>query len=728
MKKLLLALGLLLACAVPSFSQSTTVSGQITDAGAQAWNNGNYTFTFVANPNYPGGPYTWTGGALSTTITGALNGTGGYSVSIPANTSISPVGSTWQLKVCPQATPAPCFSTANTTITGATQTLNATPPAISVSPGASVSVYATSEVSSAQIGSQVYLLGTGLQICSAVTGTTCTSWTSPGGNAAGPSNGANVITAGQLLTTYGAKFDVGIFPDATVTNTSNSITCPDCKFLTGPTPAKVGQIVWGVAGGAPGLASTAVLFGGANQTTISIVDSDTQIHVVGNSNTSSSGAFLIAWGDDDTTAINAAWTAGGCTAVINAPGGASFISAPVFQAIAGCVSVANSNNGFRGQRLQGANTSSTYFVPLPTFNYTSILAGAGSGIGAFGNNNISDLSMFDIWGLGFSSGSAIGTANTALLMIGGATSCYRVGIIGWNGGNNNSSIGAYINGATDMWYVGGSVDAGSYGLVQAGVNVQLANNEFSCISRTTTGGYCVQTKGGSSTLSTSNFIIGTYDNGGTTTHLNDTMQGQTNFYTLTKEVNSVTNLVANNILNNAPATTSGGILFASTGAVLNIGMNNQIGANGAAIFTFNVPANNTVNEDGMNNTYVATGSAAVWNNTGTWNNLNFFSTVNNCSSNASPAVCGSARFGSAAIPVGTNPTLVINTTQVTANSQIILNIDESLGAKLGVTCNTTLTTLPNPVVTARTAATSFTVQLNAITATNPVCMSWQVIN
>jgi hypothetical protein len=100
----------------------------------------------------------------------------------------------------------------------------------------------------------------------------------------------------------------------------------------------------------------------------------------------------------------------------------------------------------------------------------------------------------------------------------------------------------------------------------------------------------------------------------------------------------------------------------------------------------------------------------------------------NCSSSASPAVCGSARAGSVAVPTGATPTLQINTTAVTSLSQILLTIDESLGAKLSATCNTTLSTLVQPVVTARSVATSFTIQINATLAANPACVSYLIVN
>jgi hypothetical protein len=104
-----------------------------------------------------------------------------------------------------------------------------------------------------------------------------------------------------------------------------------------------------------------------------------------------------------------------------------------------------------------------------------------------------------------------------------------------------------------------------------------------------------------------------------------------------------------------------------------------------------------------------------------------YHTVTNCSSAASPAVCGAAAAGSVAVAAGTNPTLVVDTTAVTANSQILLTEDESLGTKLSVTCQTAV--LPtSTVITARTAAASFTIQANGTFTTNPVCYSYMIVN
>lgn len=101
-----------------------------------------------------------------------------------------------------------------------------------------------------------------------------------------------------------------------------------------------------------------------------------------------------------------------------------------------------------------------------------------------------------------------------------------------------------------------------------------------------------------------------------------------------------------------------------------------------------------------------------------------YSTLTNCSSSASPAVCGAAASGSVVIAASAT-SVVVDTTAVTANSQIQLTFDSSLGTKLGVTCNTTYAA---PQITARTAATSFTVSTGSAPITNPACYSYTIVN
>lgn len=99
-------------------------------------------------------------------------------------------------------------------------------------------------------------------------------------------------------------------------------------------------------------------------------------------------------------------------------------------------------------------------------------------------------------------------------------------------------------------------------------------------------------------------------------------------------------------------------------------------------------------------------------------------TTSNCSSVSVPAACGSAAAGAVAI-LGGNSSLVVDSTAITANSQIVLTFDASLGNRLGVICNTAFT---QPYVSARAAGNSFTVTLTTAPSVDPVCLSYLIVN
>lgn len=104
-------------------------------------------------------------------------------------------------------------------------------------------------------------------------------------------------------------------------------------------------------------------------------------------------------------------------------------------------------------------------------------------------------------------------------------------------------------------------------------------------------------------------------------------------------------------------------------------------------------------------------------------------TASNCSNAASPAVCGSASAGAVAIPTGvTTVTLTVNTTIVTANSEIRVQVDDSVTIA-ATTCNNTLATLTGGLaITGRVPGTSFTVTYNGTIATNPLCITYDIKN
>lgn len=99
-------------------------------------------------------------------------------------------------------------------------------------------------------------------------------------------------------------------------------------------------------------------------------------------------------------------------------------------------------------------------------------------------------------------------------------------------------------------------------------------------------------------------------------------------------------------------------------------------------------------------------------------------TLGQCFSPASPAVCGSYIDGFVAIPA-TASTIVVDTTAVTANSNIQLVFDTTKGPQLGVTCNTTA---QQPYLTAITARTSFTISVPLSFSTNPGCIGFHIKN
>ncbi len=251
MKKILLAIALMFLFTVASFAQSTTVSGQVTDTDPQAWNNGTFVFTFVTNPNYPiFGNYSWTGGTLPFTVSGSMNATGAYSVSVPSNSAITPINSQWSLKVCPQGSGS-CVTIANTTITGATQTLNVTPSAIRINLSTAtppVSAYADAEIVGAVIGSQYYSLTlAGNRVCQAVTGNTCTTWGAAGGVSPNSPVPGNQAQGPQFnWQNYGAKGDTQhIIDGVTAGGGGHTVTSVSAPFLA----ADVGKKIVCVAGG-----------------------------------------------------------------------------------------------------------------------------------------------------------------------------------------------------------------------------------------------------------------------------------------------------------------------------------------------------------------------------------------------------------------------------------------------------------------------------------------------
>lgn len=105
-----------------------------------------------------------------------------------------------------------------------------------------------------------------------------------------------------------------------------------------------------------------------------------------------------------------------------------------------------------------------------------------------------------------------------------------------------------------------------------------------------------------------------------------------------------------------------------------------------------------------------------------------YGTTTNCADSAGAAACGSASAGAFVIDAASTST-VVSTTAVTANSQIFLQEDSSLGARLGITCNTqSILLLGAPVITARTAGASFTATIVVGPTATPMCINFRILN
>jgi hypothetical protein len=99
-------------------------------------------------------------------------------------------------------------------------------------------------------------------------------------------------------------------------------------------------------------------------------------------------------------------------------------------------------------------------------------------------------------------------------------------------------------------------------------------------------------------------------------------------------------------------------------------------------------------------------------------------TEGQCFSSATPAACGAYINGFVSIAAGSS-SVVVNTTAVTANSEISLTFDATQGTNLGVTCNTTA---QQPYISARAAGTSFTISVPSSFTTNPGCIGFHIKN
>lgn len=121
----LFKLFVLLLFVSPVFAQTTNISGTVTDPDSLSWAKGTIQFA-IYNPN--GGTITSNGTPITSTQSNqvfTLNNSGVFSGSVLDNSLLQPVGTQWNMTVCPAAS-APCQQLPRVTISGASQSLTST--------------------------------------------------------------------------------------------------------------------------------------------------------------------------------------------------------------------------------------------------------------------------------------------------------------------------------------------------------------------------------------------------------------------------------------------------------------------------------------------------------------------------------------------------------------------------------------------------------------------------
>jgi hypothetical protein len=233
------------------------------------------------------------------------------------------------------------------------------------------------------------------------------TWSVVGGSSL-PANSPGIPQANGNIyyaTNYGVKADAQAVFDAVCSNGSNIITSATAHFQT-IAKIHVGETMWTVSGaGQGGVQSMA-------KTTVQSIDSDSQIHSVANGNANCGAAQALVWGDDDTGALNTAWTAVlsslNCTATLQLPNGMMMISGAIANTKPPVTSPCIAE--LLSPAIKGVSWQSTAFLPTPDFDLTTC-SGAGKDNSCFGIG-ISEMDDFQVIGMGIPTTTVSGTTAT----------------------------------------------------------------------------------------------------------------------------------------------------------------------------------------------------------------------------------------------------------------------------------------------------------------------------
>jgi hypothetical protein len=180
------------------------------------------------------------------------------------------------------------------------------------------------------------------------------------------------------------------------------------------------------------------------------------------------------------------------------------------------------------------------------------------------------------------------------------------------------------------------------------------------------------------------------------------------------DTNSIKDLINGNTLTQTGSNLAVGYYLVGPGGVMTSAKPEPGLVNG-----FDVNGQNVAIYSGSANAVFSAGPSGMTTSRAT--NSATYNTATNCAS--SSGSCGSAAAGQ--VSTGTS-TLTVSTSAVTANSEIHIQEDTTLGSILGVTCNTTKGR--TYTVTSKTANTSFVITASAAPTSGAICLTYRILN
>jgi hypothetical protein len=716
----------------------TTVNLTVLDTASNAW-GGPWTVSILPPPGIspPPIPTIVSGGGSLTTQTGTLV-SGSASIILPANANLAPSGTRWLFNVCFSAT-GPCYTQPVTVSISSPQALILTPPAPVglISAGVVPSGPITPSCSAGQSFIFNNTAGNQLLLCN---------------------NGLLTTASGSPATTidmkqYGVVADLRtcIATEAAFAASSPNLTCTVGAFCNGTTVAcpagqtsDVGKRINATAGccnaSVPVTGATQAL---PNNTTILTVTDSTHIVASANFTISSSGTnAYVFWATDDDAAVTAAdiayQNAPVCTALLW-PATPFLIKTPHFNAPNKQCALVDGGppRVSAGSYVGWGSSNSVMYLDASFPGGTPCTFGQNSN-GCFFSYNGTTVQNLAIHG-GWNQKPNGGGNSYALLNPGSTSTWYNVNASGFDTANGttvglaNPGFSYFRNvnvlgfGCNALSYVGQLTIIEDSNFGNSGCHAAAIGGSPG-VSPLTTRGVSFAT----SALSIVSFA------GGPWTSYDDTFYATTTNGTCIDSTGAGVGTVAyidgavigSNSSNGCSAGASGLGIFAAASSIFYLS-NSQIGGFTSSI---NVAGTGKI-VDRCGNSYfhgtmittLGTFVPCANPNGSTFTNAPSAGQLN-CASSASPAVCGAFATGSVVIAAAAT-TVTVNTTAVGANSQILVNEDQTLGTKLGVTCNTQSSlVLGTPRASTRTAGTSFVITIDVGPTTNPMCISYQVVN